>query len=289
MAKKPSSTSKVSKATKNKVLKQKSKSDKKKAKVNLDTKSVVCTTNLVFNATQGALVSNYVYAGIPFAFNNPNSLGYNMLYNFYKDQYQRVRINKMVVKVTPKANVLDQGNAQLDSNFNLSGDGLVHTVIDRDSIGPSNISTLMKYPSYKPFSVMKPFTREYKCLWPKGVWLPAKQALDSQQSLAILQQVGATGTVTIYGENLLEDNYEILNEPWANIEIQWHCVFQGYDGTAMKVTQDASGNNIYSIIPQQAITNAPQSQITVVRGTVRNDITVDLTGAPVAVDDTTNP
>lgn len=291
MAKAPrtSKSSKVSKATKNKIIKQKSKSDKKKAKVNLDTKSVVCTTNLICNASQGVTVNNYVYAGIPFAFNNPNSLGYNQLYNFYCSQYQRVRINKMVVKVVPKANVLDQGNAQLDSNFAVNGDGLVHTCIDRDSIAPASIATIQKYPSYKPFSVMKTFSRAMKVLWPKGTWLSTKNALDSPTSLALLQQLGATGTVTLYAENLLEDNWEILNEPWANIEIQWHCVFQGYDAPAMKVSQDPSGNNIYTLYPQPAIPVVAQSTLSAVTGQLNGDYVIDLSGNTVIRDELTPP
>lgn len=290
MAKAPRTTSsKMSKATKNKAIKSKSRSDKKKAKVNLDTKSVTCTTNVICNAGQGVLVNNYVYAGIPFAFNNPNSLGYNQLYNFYCSQYQRVRINKMTVKVTPKVNVLDQGNAQLDANFALNGDGLVHTCIDRDSIAPASIATIQKYPSYKQYSVMKPFTRVYKVLWPKGTWLSCKNPIDSASSLALLQSVGATGTITIYGENILEDNYEILNEPWANIEIKWDCVFQGYDAPAMKVSQDASGNNIYTLFPQPAIPVVAQSPLTAVSGQLNGDYVIDQSGNTVVRDELTPP
>lgn len=283
----PKPRSRPSKKTISKVKKVMAKKTKQKAKSNLDTKFVQCTTNLVVSAAQGVTVFNYLYAPIPMIYNNPNSIGFNQQFNFYAQQYERVRINKMTIEYIPKANVLDLATAQNDALFTLTGDGLIHTCIDRNSAAPSNISMIQKYPSYKAYSVLKKFKRHYKVLWPKGVWLDAKKPLSDQQS--IIDQIGGNGTVTMYAENLLEDVSELFNEPIANLKVTWDCVFEAFSPPTLKFDIDASGNKTILLTAQESVVSVPISKITALNGTIQDYITQPNDDTQYPIDNTFKP
>lgn len=201
-----------------------SKNRVKKAKQNMDTFFLKTKTLLTLTPAQGVSVSNYIYGGFVM---NPgagtNFYTNNAEFNLYKLQYDKFRVNSVKLIVRPKANVLDQTNAQNDSNFTLTGDGMIHTCIDRDGLAPSSISVISRYPSYKKYRVDKPFSRSYAIKYPTGVWLDC----DDPATFSMSKELGLTGGITIYAEDLLEDSREVFNEPWAEVEVQYNIVFQG--------------------------------------------------------------
>jgi len=210
---------------------------KAKAKKNMDTFFLKAKVQTTLAPSQGGATANYIYNHFPLM-----SIGASSVFdvtripefNLYRVQYDKVRVNTIHIKITPKANVMDVVNAQNDADFNVTGDGMVHTVIDRDSTGPSNIARLERYPSYKAYSQRKGFSRSYSIKWPTGTWLDC-QNIYGNDADTYLQRIGAFGGVTVYGENFVEDNYEVLNEPWAKVEISYNCVFQGKTSAGLSV------------------------------------------------------
>lgn len=212
-----------------------------KARVNnLDTYSLRCVTNVAVTPQQGSTVSNFIYGYFPLLqTGTPNTYDVrnNPDFTLYRALYDRVRVNRVTIKVTPKANVLSQGEAQADGNFNVTGDGVVHTAIDRDSAVPVALDGFRKMSSYKQYSVMKKFQRSYSVRWPTSQWLDTGAFLSTDTQ--ITRTIGCSGGITIYAENLLEDSGELLNEPWAMVEVIYDCVFQGK--TMKNVTVDEHG------------------------------------------------
>lgn len=202
-----------------------SKQHLRRAKSNQDNQFIRVRTEGTLTPQQGALVSNYIYAGYTMGPASASSLYDNAEFNLWTRIYDRFRVNRVHVTVTPKANVLGADAAQNDAALTLSGSGVVHTVIDRDSIAPSSIAQLSRYPSYKKYSTLKKFKRSYGITYPKGVWLDCQNAVPS-----VLQHgdaLGALGGITMYAENFIEDAGEIFNEPWAEVIVEWDIVFQG--------------------------------------------------------------
>jgi ACT domain-containing protein len=108
------------------------------------------------------------------------------------------------------------------------------------------------------------------------------------------KELGLTGGVTIYAENILEDNFEILNEPWATVVVEHNIVFQGKTSNSLSGVYNEALELVGVTINR--IDNAlilPQTPVTMVTGTLDNDTktrldTVDLSGAnvtEVSVDD----
>ena len=195
-----------------------------KAAKNEDTFPLICRSKATAVPQQGALVANYVYLyGNLINVNAAQGVLSNAEYRLFSNLYDQVRINKVVMKVRPKATMLDQNNAQNDS-LNTVGDGIVHTVIDRNSAASMNTEVFARYSSYKKFSVLKPFTRSYSVKYPDGIWLDCR---DELSDMTLLQRLGALGGIFVYLENLLEDYAEFYNEPWAAVEWEYHCVFRG--------------------------------------------------------------
>lgn len=229
--------------------------------------------------TQGATVANYTSNFWQLIdTNSVVGVTQNSEFGLYAQLYDRVRINRMRIRIIPKANVLDQLNAQSEGLANVSGDGMVHTIVSRDNDSYStSIARLQRVTSYKRYSVLKPITRTYGITYPKGVWLDCQ---DVNANPALLTQLGASGGVGLYAENILEENSEFFNEPWAALEITYDCVFQGKAGSALSMTDDGK-----ICVAKPVFENYPQSTVVAISGTF-NDTRVtgfDLSGALVEV------
>lgn len=235
----PKSTWKKSRKPSMKRAKQMvTKERKAKAKRNMDTFFLKTKTLYNIGFTQGVSVSNYFYWGSTL---NPTGVAASYLKNaeflLYSQQYDKFRVNSVTVRVKPKANFLSLDQAQNDSAFTLSGDGLIHTCIDRDDTAPSNKDIISRYPSYKAYSVLKPFTRTYAIKYPTGVWIDCQ----SPATFTMAKELGLVGGITMYAENILEDSGELYNEPWAEITVEYNIVFQGKSSTNLTATFDETG------------------------------------------------
>lgn len=257
---------------------------KSKAKKNMDTFFLKCKTELNVVPTQGATVANYVYGLAPLL--SGGNLLNNAEFNLYRIQYDKYRVNSITAKWIPKANVLDQANGQADGSYNLTGDGAIHTVIDRDGVAPSSTAALSRYPSYKKFSIMKKWSRSYSIKYPMGIWLDCQDPVGNAQVVATL---GLGGGITWYAENFLEDNYEVYNEPVAALELSWNIVFQGKTSASLSFATDDTGLVIgVTMTPFQLGTTLPLSTLTNVRGTIADTRMVDET-SDVPIDDQGQP
>lgn len=252
-----------------KAKKMVTKNNKKKAKKNMDT--YFLKTKNLFNAVpvQGTTVSNYVYT-----VHNLDPTGTqapylsNAEFNLWKLQYDKFRVNSVTVRVKPKANVLDQATAQNDTTLNVVGDGLVHTCVDRDSAAPSSTALISRYPSYKSYSVLKPFTRSYSVKYPTGVWIDC----DSPAAFTMAKELGLGGGITMYAESLLEDNSEIFNEPWAEITVEYNIVFQGKTSNSLRAIRDENGDLIgVGVIKVPTAELLALSPLVNVRGSLEDD------------------
>lgn len=208
-------------------------------KRNMDTFPLTCRVSAQIVPIQGITVSNYFYTTSPLL-NATASTGIvqSAEFKLYQQLYDQVRINSVSIRVVPKANMLSQDQAQNDSSLNVSGDGLVHTLIDRDSDGVAlSIPIWKRYPSYRSYSVLKPFRRSYSVKYPRGVWLDTQNIFEDT---SLLKRLGLTGGIYMYAENLLEDKGELFNEPFATIEYTYNCVFMGRAATSTSVASDGS-------------------------------------------------
>jgi len=228
---------------------------KKKAKKNMDTFFLRAKVQDTLVPSQGVLVANYLYRHLPLMdAASPLSVTNIPEFNLYRVQYDKVRINSVHIVVTPKANVLDVAAAQNDAAYMVNGDGLIHTVIDRDSGAPSNIAALERYPSYRAYSQRKKFSRSYGITWTPGIWLDCQ---NIYQDTTLLNRMGCFGGITLYGENFMEDQLEITNEPWAKVEVYYNCVFQGKTSASLTVSDDGS----ITLRPHELFTNLAQTPL----------------------------
>jgi len=201
------------------------KSNTNAKKKNMDTFALTVRSMAQIVPVQGVTVANYFYTTVPLM--DPTlatGVTQNSEFNLYKNMYDQVRINSVSVTLTPKANVLDMTRAQADGNYTLSGDGLCHTVLDRDSPSGMGISVMSRYPSYLKISLLKKFTRRYGIKYPVGIWLDTSNIYANDD---LLKSLGAYGGVYCYGENVLEDKTEIFNEILYDIHISYNVVFRG--------------------------------------------------------------
>ena len=241
------------------------KAHKRAAKKNLDTFFLRAKSTFLQVPSQGVLTSNYIYVAAQLL---SGELQSNAEFQFYRQLYDRFRVNRVTVKVTPKANVMDAGIAQLDGAYNLSGDGVIHTVVDRDSIAPSSVAQMLRYPSYKSFSLLKKFSRSYSVTWPKGVWLDCQDPKAGNSS-AILNTLGLAGGVTMYAENLIEDAGELISEPWAQLEYMWDIVFCGKAASSMSFATDEGGNvTAVTLTSSESVPSAALTPLRNLRGTI---------------------
>jgi len=248
------------------------KNRKQKAKRNMDTFFLQAKTLATLTPVQGVQVHNYVY--IAYTLDPRSTYNFytnNAEFNLYRLQYDKFRINSITAIVTPKANVLDQVNAQDDAGVKLTGDGCVHTCIDRDGVAPSSIAQISRYPSYKKYRVDKKFSRTYAIKYPTGIWLDCQDP----GSFSMRQELGLSGGITLYAEDILEDVGEVFNEPWAQVELRYNIVFQGKTSASLSGVFDASENLIGVTINKNDVTALkPQTPHRGVSGTLVNDTLV---------------
>lgn len=258
---------KTSKPTVRKAKRVVAKAHKKAAAKNMDTFFLKAKTIVSAVPAQGITVSNYMYMAAQLL---PGNLLMNTEFQLYRLQYDKFRVNKVTMKVTPKANVLDALLAQSDANATVSGNGVIHTCIDRDGVAPSSIAAISRYPSYKKYSLLKPFSRSYSIRWPTGIWLDCQDP-SASGSTSIFNTLGLGGSVTMYAENLIEDADEILNEPWAEVEFHWDVVFCGKTSASLSATFDEDGNVVaMTLTPQETFTAYDLTPLHNVRGTVKD-------------------
>lgn len=216
---------------------------KRKANKNMDTFFLKTKTTNIVAFSQGVGVSNYMYWNSsldPTGVVGGASYLNNAEFNLYKVQYDKFRVNSVKVTVKPKANVFNATDAQNDGLYTLSGDGVIHTCIDRDGFAPSNIAAVSRYPSYRSYSALKTFSRMYSIKYPTGVWIDCQ----SPGTFTMAKELGLTGAITLYAENIVEDVGEVFNEPWAEILVEYNIVFQGKTNSSLSAVRDASGNLI---------------------------------------------
>ena len=248
--------------------------------VSRDEMNIKCESMFIAVPVQGVTVSNYWYWTQPI-WNSANLMdvtkNQNFLYNCL--QYDRWRIHSVTIKVIPRGNVLDAAAAQRDADYVFTGDALVHTVLDRDGNGPQNAGQLSRYSSYKSYSALKTFSRTYAVKYPKDVWFDC-QSLTSADGENMRRNLGLQGTITLYAENFIEDNYEFYNEPWATVKLTYNVSFQGRTGNNMTVAVDASGQPLEAVIRPLAYNNdKPVCVPRGIKGTIHDTIYENTTGA----------
>lgn len=248
---------------------------KKKAKKNMDTFFFKSKVTALLTPLQGVAVANYIYQVFTL---DPTAGSFTGLYmnnaefNLYRGLYDKFRVNSVKVTFIPKANVLDQAHAQQDSTLNVTGDGNIHHCIDRDGAAPSNIARVSRYPSYRKTSVLKKFSRTYSIKYPAGVWIDC----DFPADFSLSKELGLTGGVTIYAENILEDNSEIYNEPWASVLIEHNIVFQGKTSGSLNGVYDENSNLTgVSVNYTTNVPNVALSPLKNIRGTLGDDTRTD--------------
>lgn len=216
---------------------------KKRAANNNDT--FVLKPKMIYQLTPqqgvGLTIANYLYWCQPINnYANLTAFQRNAEFQLYALQYDRFRINGFTLTCTPKANVLDQALAQDDNQFGgLLGDGMIHTCIDRNGNGPNSITKMSRYPSYKKYSLLKPWSRSYRVKWTAGQWLNTN---DPNYRGALGDMMGLAGTVSMYAENFPEGYGELINEPWATVTLTYDIVFEGKVQPNLTYATDASGN-----------------------------------------------
>lgn len=259
------------------------KAHKAKAKRNMDTYFLKCKNIVTLTPTQGASVANYVHQNFSMDPTGNAAITYleNAEFLLWKLQYDKFRVNSVTIKVTPKANVQDLVVGQ-DNSLNLTGDGLWHTCVDRDSKTPSSKALMSRYPSYRKYSLLKGFSRTYAIKYPTGVWVDC----DSPATFNMAKELGLSGSIGLYAENILEDKFEIFNQPICQVEISWNIVFQGKTSNSLTGVYDESGNltgvttnaiNLADLLPETPFTN--------VSGTLTKDTrtSLDASGAAIEV------
>lgn len=255
-----------------KAKKMVAKQRKTKAKKNMDTFFFVSKVTAAITPSQGNIITgpaNYIYNSFTLdPAGNGSAYTNNSEFQLYRSMYDKFRVNSVKVTFTPKSNVLDQANNNNDTAYNTTGDGLVHHVVDRDSVAPSNIARMTRYPSYRKTSVLKKFSRTYSVKYPMGVWIDC----DSPTQFAVSRELGLQGGVTIYAENILEDSGEVYNEPWASVLVEHRIVFQGKTQGLLKGVYDAS-NNLVGVTSEFTSNdpNLTESPLLNIRGTLDSD------------------
>lgn len=255
---------------------------KSKASKNMDTYFLKANMTCTIAPQQGVVVANYL-SWFPQLLDPTSAYGIaqSSEFNFWKKVYDQVRVNSMTIRVVPKANVLDQAIAQDDAAFRVTGDGLVHCVVDRDSLPPQNINNLTRYSSYQKHSVLKQWSRSYSIKYPVGVWLDTANIFEDE---TLLKRLGALGGIYLYAENMLEDLGELVNEPWATVHISYNCVFRGKTQGALTFGEDGS----VTLLPADKLTRSPDTVPVVLHGAI-NSKRYDLNGDVVTVTDTDLP
>lgn len=274
-------TRKARKPTMAKAKRMVAKAKKRQVRKNQDTFFLKARVEGTIVPSQGVLTANYVYWRVNLDPTQPTfgmSHLTNAEFNLYSKMYDRYRINGAKLTITPKGNVFDSARAQQDAAFMLSGSGVVHSVLDRDGPAPSNIAALTRYPSYRKHSVLKNFSRSYSVKYPTGVWIDCQ----SPATFPAAKELGLTGGITVYGENFVEDNGEVFNEPWAECVVEYNIVFEGKTMGNLSFGTDPSGNVIEVCLKNHDPLNNVAFTEPKPRGTIADlRITDDQTDAPI--------
>lgn len=256
------------------------KQQKKVRSRNTDTLSVLCKSEYLVTPSQGLNVANYItmfFPILPTSGNDFPSVYDNRDFVMYRAMYDRFRVNSMLTQFTPRPNVLDQANAQNDEGATHQGDNLLHSVIDRDGRGPTNIGSMTAYSSYQKHSILKKQSRKYTVKYPQSMWLDTATPDTSSQATKIL---GLSGGISYYGENFVEDAGEIWNEPIGTFTVWWRVVFQGK--TATKVSYNQETGEV-CITPAERFPLKDLSPIYGIHGTINDKrLRFNLSGEPVA-------
>lgn len=267
----------TSKPTMRKAKKMVAKYKAKKARKGMDTLFQRCRTEATLVPVQGLTVSNYIYNYWSLIGTGANTLYDNAQFQQNALIYDKYRVNRVKITFTPKANVLDAYLAQDDNVATLAGSGVIHTCLDRDGAGPSSVAQMVQRASYRKYSLLKKFSRSYSIKYPVNTWFDCTgDRFGPNNQNQIVQTLGCNGGVTIYAENLIEDDSEIFNEPWAECVVEWDVVFQGRVPPKTTFLLDGSGNVAgYSITPNDPAEQKPQSLSASIRGTLRDTRLVD--------------
>lgn len=250
------------------------KAHKAKAKRNMDTYFLKCKNIVTLTPQQGVAVANYVSQNFSMDPTGNAAITYleNAEFLLWKLQYDKFRVNSVTIRVTPKANVQDLVVGQ-DNTLNLTGDGVWHTVVDRDGKAPPSKALLARYPSYRKHSLLKPFTRTYAIKYPTGVWIDS----ENPAAFHLAKELGLQGSIGLYAENILEDKFEIFNQPVCQVEVSYNIVFQGKTSNSLSGVYDASGNLTGVTTNAIVLTDLlPETPFTNVSGTLAKDTRTSL-------------
>lgn len=253
---------------------------KAKAKRNQDTFFLKARVTGMCVPAQGVTVANYI-SSFWKLLDSGSAVGVtnNAEFRLFSNMYDRVRVNSIKVHWTPKANVNTAFDNQDDAVKTNNGDGMVHTCVLRGQDGfQQSISRLSRLPSYKPFSLLKKWSRSYSVKYPMGVWLDCQNIYSDQ---TLLERLGLSGGIGIYGENLLEDSGETYNEPVASVVIEYNCVFQGKIMSNLSFNDETEEMCIAKPVP----TPYTPTDLVALQGTTIYDGRFDKDGAVVPVDD----
>jgi len=247
----------------------------KKARKGMDTFFQRCRTEATITPIQALVtpgLTNYVYNYWSLVGTGANTLYDNAQFQQNALIYDKYRVNRVKVTFTPKANVLDALNAQNDGVATLTGSGVVHTCLDRDGAGPSSIAQMIQRSSYRKYSLLKKFSRSYDIKYPVNTWFDCTgDRFGPTNQSQIVQTLGCNGGITIYAENIVEDDLEVFNEPWAEAVIEWDVVFQGRVPPKTSFILDENGNVTgYTIEQNLPAEQKAQSLVASIRGTVRD-------------------
>lgn len=260
------------------VRKAVAKKHKRQAKQNKDTFFLLAKTEGVLTPVQGVTVANYLYFAPQLV--DPGSGSWSVFnnaeFNLYRYLYDQVRINSIIVKLIPKVNQMNV-TEYTSSTLNTTGDGVIHSVIDRDGQAPSNIARLTRYPSYVRKSLLKPITRSYTVRYPRDVWLDCQNITTLPDELT---RMGLTGGPTFYAENLPEIKGTLINNPWYDVVVMYKCVFRGKTSASISI----SSSNVV-VTPDPPAFTVPSFTFTSIRGTTSGDMHYDLSGNLVSISD----
>lgn len=181
---------------------------------------------------QGMTVSNYLYTyWTPGVFSTiPNgqsqSLSLSSEFGLYRNMYDQWRVNKVTVRIIPRANVVDATNliTQNDSQAITQGKGVYYTVEDRDGIAPGYIGSLNKYASVKVTKLTSKLTRSYSPTNKNNVWYDCQDPAGLDQ---LQRTTGMRGGITLYAESLPEVLNTLGNSVWADVEVSYDLTFRG--------------------------------------------------------------
>jgi len=229
-----------------KVGKKMRKSTKKTSKRenNMDDHTVVHKVAGSITPLQGLTVSNYVYTYWSPAPNyltpsQSNPLFSSSEFNLYRNLYDQFRVNRVTVRIIPRANVTDSVGliVQNDSAALTQGKGVYYTVEDRDGIAPGYIGSMNKYASVKVTKLTSKLTRTYAPTNSKNLWFDCQDPAGLDQ---ISRSIGMRGGITLYAELLPEVLNTVLNSVWADVEVLYSVTYRGKAMVNLTVNDDGS-------------------------------------------------